>query len=62
MSPAEYETLIKKLARRVQALETERIFKDTKREVPNAVLDELLETAGAVQEAKRLDWVQNIGI
>lgn len=62
MKAEEYEKLIGKLVRRVEALEAEKLFKDTLREVPNSVLDEILDTAGAVSEARRLDWVNNIGI
>ena len=62
MKATEYEALINRLVRRVQALEAQRMFKDTQREVPDVVIDELLETAGVVQEAGRLNWVKNIGI
>ena len=54
--------LIRKLVKRIEALEATRIFLETDRPIPEVVINDLLDTAGVLQEARVSDWVKNVGI
>lgn len=56
------DELIRKLAARVEALEAVRTYLETHRPIPDQVHDKLLDTASALAEARKNDWVKNIGI